>query len=542
MTVRCGLPAGPTCIYYVRMTKSLLAGALLCCGFAALAQTRTSPVFNVLDYGAKSDVSASSTAAIRAAIKDCAKAGGGTVWIPAGTYVTGSIEMVSNMTLHVDAGATLRFVAERSEYPIVEHSRYEGVETRAPSANIGGFQLENIAIEGHGTLAASNADWVALANAESAGRSAWTSILDLLQKKLPITAEMRAASEKFLRTDFIRPVESKNVRIEGVHIVGSPMWTIHPLYCENVIIHDVIVETYPGRNTDGVDVDSCRHVRISDSYFDTGDDAICLKSGKDADGLRVNRPTEDVAITNCTVHRAHGAVVLGSETSGGIRNVVASNIVSVGTDRGIRIKSTRGRGGVEENIRFDNWVIEDSNYAAIEVTNYYTRAPEEPVSARTPIFRNFGISHVTVNRCPVAADIQGLPEMPIQGLSLTDVVANAKEGLRAFNTIGMELHNVRVDVESGVPFLIRDSKQVDLDGVQTRNPKAGIPVVRLDRVRGVTLRNSIAWPGTDIFLSVAPGQTPAVLQLGNDLAGAAKATVEEQGDFWKSINSPDRKQ
>jgi len=542
LTVRCGLPAGPTCIYYVRMTKSLLAGALLCCGFAALAQTRTSPVFNVLDYGAKSDVSASSTAAIRAAIKDCAKAGGGTVWIPAGTYVTGSIEMVSNMTLHVDAGATLRFVAERSEYPIVEHSRYEGVETRAPSANIGGFQLENIAIEGHGTLAASNADWVALANAESAGRSAWTSILDLLQKKLPITAEMRAASEKFLRTDFIRPVESKNVRIEGVHIVGSPMWTIHPLYCENVIIHDVIVETYPGRNTDGVDVDSCRHVRISDSYFDTGDDAICLKSGKDADGLRVNRPTEDVAITNCTVHRAHGAVVLGSETSGGIRNVVASNIVSVGTDRGIRIKSTRGRGGVEENIRFDNWVIEDSNYAAIEVTNYYTRAPEEPVSARTPIFRNFGISHVTVNRCPVAADIQGLPEMPIQGLSLTDVVANAKEGLRAFNTIGMELHNVRVDVESGVPFLIRDSKQVDLDGVQTRNPKAGIPVVRLDRVRGVTLRNSIAWPGTDIFLSVAPGQTPAVLQLGNDLAGAAKATVEEQGDFWKSINSPDRKQ
>ena len=212
------------------------------------------------------------------------------------------------------------------------------------------------------------------------------------------------------------------------------MWVLHILYCENVVIRNVIVESFPGANTDGVDIDSSRHVRISDSYFDTGDDAICIKSGKDADGLRVNRVTEDVAITNCTIHRGHGAVVLGSETSGGIRNVVASNIVAQGTDRGIRIKSTRGRGGLLENIRFDNWVIEDTPDPAIEVTNYYTRAPEEPVSARTPVFRNFAISNVTINRCKTAVSIEGLPEMPVEGLRLTDIVANAKEGLRAFNT------------------------------------------------------------------------------------------------------------
>jgi len=352
---------------------------------------------------------------------------------------------------------------------------------------------------------------------------------------------MREAGAKTLRTDFIRPVESKNVRIEGIHIVGSPMWTIHPLYCENVTIRDVVVETFPGANTDGVDVDSCRHVRISDSYFDTGDDAICLKSGKDADGLRVNRPTEDVAITNCTVHRGHGAVVLGSETSGGIRNVVASNIVSVGTDRGIRIKSTRGRGGVEENIRFDNWVIEDSRNPAIEVTNYYTRAPEEPVSQRTPIFRNISISHVTINRCPLAVSIEGLPEMPVEGLTLTDVVANAKEGLHAFNTAGLELHNVRINPDSGIPFLIRDSKQLDLDGLQTRNPKPGTPVVRLDRVKGVTLRNSIAWTGTPIFLSVAPGQKSGVTLLSNDFSAAATPVLEEEADLWATIPTPDRK-
>jgi hypothetical protein len=525
------------------MIKSAFAGSLLCLGLSAVAQNAapTSPVFNILDYGAKRDGSASSTAAIRGAIQACAKAGGGTVWIPAGTYLTGAIEMVSNLTLHVDSGATLRFVANREEYPMVEHSRYEGVETRAPEANIGGYKLENVAIEGHGTLTASNADWLALVRADAAGRAAWNDLLDLLQKPEPIPAAVRAAAERFLRTDFIRPVESRNVRIEGIHIVGSPMWVIHPLYCENVTIRDVMVESFPGANTDGVDVDSSRHVRISDSYFDTGDDAICLKSGKDADGLRVNRPTEDVAITNCTIHRGHGAVVLGSETSGGIRNVVASNIVSVGTDRGIRIKSTRGRGGVLENIRFDNWVIEDSRYAAIQVTNYYTSAPEEPVSARTPVFRNIAISHVTIDRCPLAVTVAGLPEMPVEGLRLTDIVAGAKEGLRAYNTVGLELHNVRIDAESGAPFLIRDSQQVDLNGVQTRNPKPGTPVVRLDRVKGVTLRNSIAWPGTATFLSLAPGQASSVSLLANDLAAAAVVTHEEEADLWKAIGAqPDR--
>jgi len=521
------------------MIKSSLAVALLCLGLSAYGQT--SPIFNILDYGARRDGSASSTAAIRSAVQACAKAGGGTVWVPAGTYLTGSIEMVSNMTLHVDTGATLRFVANREEYPPVGLSRYEGVETRAPAANIGGYKLENIAIEGRGTLTASNADWLALIRQDASGRAAWNNLLDLLQKPEPIPAALRAASEKYLRTDFIRPVESRNVRIEGVHIVGSPMWTIHPLYCENVTIRDVIVETYPGTNTDGVDIDSCRHVRISDSYFDTGDDAICLKSGKDADGLRVNRPTEDVAIANCTVHHGHGAVVLGSETSGGIRNVVASNIVSVGSDRGIRIKSTRGRGGVIENIRFDNWVIEDSHYVAIQVANFYTQAPEEPVSARTPVFRNIAISHVTVNRCPVAVSIAGLPEMPIEGLRLTDITGNAREGLRAYNTVGLELQNVRLDVENNAPFLIRDSRQVDLDGVQTRAPKPGVPVVRFDRLQGVTVRNSIAWPGTTAFLSVAPGQTASVSLLGNDLAAAAAAVKEEAVDLWKTLTpQPER--
>jgi polygalacturonase len=497
-------------------------------------------VFNVVDYGAKRDASAPSTTAFRAAIQAASKAGGGTVYVPAGQYTSGAIELVSNLVLQIDAGANIRFLAERSLYPMVP-SRFEGIETRAPAAMIGGHNLENIAITGRGTLTADNAEWRKLMGADPTWRTAWTNLLGLIERKQPVPDDLRRTAEMSLRTDFIRPVESKNVLIEGIHIKGGPMWVLHPLYCENVVIRNVVIESFPGANTDGVDVDSCRHVRISDSYFDTGDDAICLKSGKDVDGRRVNRPTEDVSITNCTIHRGHGAVVLGSETSGGIRNVVASNIVAQGTQRGIRIKSTRGRGATIENIRFDNWVIEDTPNPAIEVTNYYTRAPEEPVSERTPIFRNIAISHVTVNRCAIAVSIEGLPEMPVEGLRLTDIIASAKEGLRAFNTKGLELHNVRIDAETGIPFLIRDSTGLDLDGVQTRSPKAGAPVVRLDRTKGATVRNSIAWNNTGVFLSLAPGMKSDVVMVGNNLNAAATASKEEEVDPWKSINTPDRR-
>ncbi|HJZ94991.1 MAG TPA: glycoside hydrolase family 28 protein [Candidatus Solibacter sp.] len=478
--------------------------------------------FNVLDYGAKRDASAPSTAAFRAAIEAASKVGGGTVFIPAGQYTSGAIVLASNINFHIDAGATIRFLADRSLYPMVA-SRFEGVESRGPEAMIGAHNAENISITGRGTLVADNAEWLKLVRADPAWRTGWTNLLALIEAKKPIPDEVRRAGEMSLRTDFIRPVESRNVLIEGIHIKGSPMWVLHPLYCENVVIRNVVVETFPGANTDGVDVDSCRHVRISDSYFDTGDDAICVKSGKDVDGRRVNRVTEDVAITNCTVRRAHGAVVLGSETSGGIRNVVASNIVAQGTDRGIRIKSGRARGGTLENIRFDNWVIEDTRYAAIEVTNYYTRVPDEPVSERTPIFRNIAISHVTVNRCPIAVNIEGLPEAPVEGLRLTDVIASAKEGLRAFNTKGLELRDVRVDADGGVPFLIRDSSAVDLDGVRSR---ADAPVVRLDRVKRVSMRNVVGG------VSVGVG-------MKGEVSGAM--VKEEAGDWWKGINSPDKR-
>jgi hypothetical protein len=244
-----------------------------------------------------------------------------------------------------------------------------------------------------------------------------------------------------------------------------------------------------------------------------------------------------VTITNCTIQRGHGAVVLGSETAGSIRNITASNIVSQHTDKGVRIKSGRARGGVVENIRFDNWIIEDPAGAAIEVTNYYTRIPDEPVSVRTPIFRNITVSRMTVNRAPIAVSIEGLPEMPIEGLHLMDIVATAKAGLRAFNTNALELHNVEINPGEGPAFLIRKSTGLLIDAIESRLPTAA-PVLRLDDCPNAIIRGSRAWPGTEVFLSTAPG-AKYILHEKDQLA-AKNPTEERIEDFWKGINSPDR--
>jgi polygalacturonase len=500
------------------------------------ALTSAAPgVYNVLDFGAKNDGSTHATEAIKRAIQAAAKAGGGTVYFPAGTYVTGAIQMVSNLTLDIDAGATLKFHTDLAEYPLVK-GRYEGTEAITPAPLIGGENLENIAITGRGTLTTDNAEWIKRTD-NPAARAMWESINERLEKHETVPEADYRKATPFLRPSFIRPMSSKNVLIEGVHIVGSSMWTLHILYCENVVIRNVVVETYPGHNTDGVDIDSSRFVRISDSYFSTGDDAICIKSGKDADGRRVNRPTEDVAITNCTIQHGHGAVVLGSETAGSIRNIVASNIVSTHTDKGVRIKSGRARGGIVENIRFDNWIIEDPAGAAIEVTNYYTRIPDEPVSARTPIFRDITISRMTVKGAPIAVSIEGLPEKPIEQLHLMDITASAKAGLRAFNTAGLELHNVEINPQQGPAFLIRKSTGLEIDAIQSRLPTAD-PVLRLDDCPNAIIRDSRAWPGTDIFLSTQPGAKYILHE--KDQITATIPTEEKAEDFWKNINTPDK--
>jgi hypothetical protein len=249
-----------------------------------------------------------------------------------------------------------------------------------------------------------------------------------------------------------------------------------------------------------------------------------------------------VSIVNCTVRHAHGAVTLGSETSGWIRNLVASNIVCKQTQMGVRIKSRRGRGGGVEDVRFDNWTMEDVGQG-INVTNFYlmegeVRTGEEPVSKRTPQFRNIAISHVTMNRARLAINVEGLPESPISGLRISDVIASGKAGMKAYNTVALELHHVQMNPDSGPAFLVKDSKELELDGVSSRKPSPQAPVIRLDRCPGAIVRASRAFDGTGTFLSTGKGELKRIAMEGNAIANSRKATEEADADFWRTPEPP----
>ncbi len=525
----------------VLFCRMLPAGLLLFCicarGAALPPVSAQPPVFNILDYGAHGDGSGNASGAFRAAIAAARKAGGGTVFVPAGTYVTGPIEMVSNLTLYIDAGATLRFPATALPFT---PGRQQGIETLTPAPLIGGHDLQNVAVIGRGTLTSSNADWMKLhgrimpegTDAGSANGPHWESLLRTLEAHRPVSeAEYRAAAAE-LRPSFIRFMRCRNVMVDGLRILGSPMWTVHLLYTENAVVENMVIETYPGVHTDGIVIDSSRFVELENDYIDTGDDGIVIKSGKDADGLRVNRPSEDITIANCTVHHAHGAVTIGSETSGGVRNVVASNITAVDTENGIRIKSRRGRGGLVEDIRFDNWTMRNVG-TAIVVTNYYlmegeTRTAAEPVSVRTPVFRNIAISNVTIDGAKNLIDVDGLPEMPIEGLHLYNLTGSGQAGLSAGYTDDLELHNVQLNTAAGPAFCARHASNLELDEVSTRKPLGDTPVIRLEDAPGAIVRNSRAFPGTDIFLSAGAREMKTIQLSGNLLKNARKPVVEAQ--------------
>ena len=465
------------------------------------------------------------------------------------------------MTLDIEAGATVAFPATLLPFT---KGRQQGIETLTPVPLIGGHDIENVTITGRGILTSNNADWMKLhgrmvplhsgqvelssnyadlleaqgkplsSAAEDLGSAngpQWEHLLQALETGKPISDEESRAAAAEMRPSFVRFMNAKNILVEGVRFIGSPMWTIHLLYSENATVRDVIIETYPGVHTDGIVVDSSRFVHITDDYIDTGDDGIVLKSGKDADGRRVNRPTEDVIITNCTVHHAHGAVTIGSETAGGVRNIVASNITAFDTENGIRIKSRRGRGGVIEDLRFDNWTMENIG-VGIVVTSYYRMEGEaaprdEPFSERTPVFRNIAISHITINGAKTAIEIEGLPEMPVNSLRLTDIIASGTVGLIARKTDGLELHNVQLNAARGPIFDIDASANLEMDGVATRTPIAGSPVLRLTHSVGAVLRNSRAFSGTDVFLSTGPGELKSI-HLENNVLENARTPTEER--------------
>jgi hypothetical protein len=322
--------------------------------------------------------------------------------------------------------------------------------------------------------------------------------------------------------------------ISDVTIKNPPFWTINPVYCDGVNIRGIRVDNpEDSPNTDGIDPESSRNVHISDSYLSTGDDCIAIKSGRDVQGRKVGRPVENVTITNCTMVRGHGGVSIGSEMAGGARRIAVSNCVFQDTQRGIRIKTTRGRGNVVEDVRVTNIVVRDLKHEAVALDMFYTAAPPEPVSERTPHVRNVHISGIT-GTARGAGVVLGLDEARIDDVTLTDIDIAAESGLMIRNADHVTLRSVRIRTDGGPAVTAENASDLRLFDVGTLAPHPGTPAVALTNVSHAFLQGCFAPPGSEMFLSVRGRDTRTIIMGENDLAGA-RTPLMLGGDVSPSV-------
>lgn len=488
----------------------------------------------VTDHGARGDGSTLNTEAIAAAIAACAKAGGGRVVVPRGVFLTGPIEMKSRIDLHLERGAVLLFSTRFEHYPLVRTSYEGGPSVRARSP-IWANGAADIAITGEGIIDGSGQAWRPVKKAkmtagqwqallasggvvDKAGNTWWPSPEAMNGAETVKALESRAteapvadyaAAREFLRPVMISLVECTRVLLDGPTFQNSPAWNIHPLLCEDLVIRNItVLNPWYSQNGDGLDLDSCRRVIVHNCRFDVGDDAICIKSGKDEYGRKRGRPTEDVIITDCTVYHGHGGFTVGSEMSGGVRNILVERCTFLGTDVGLRFKTTRGRGGVVEKIWVRDVQMKDIPTDAIGFNMYYggeapTEAgdkagasrPSMPVNEGTPQFRDIVLSRILCRGADRAVMLEGLPEMPIRGIVLDDVRISARTGLATVDADAITLRRVEITPRTGPVMALRDSRNVAVEGAAVA---PGTEVfLRVDgesssgiRVSGVAIKNA----------------------------------------------------
>lgn len=425
----------------------------------AILSSIKSPVFpkrdfNVTKYGARGNGKTDCSAAIRNAIQACSKAGGGRVIVPAGKYLTGPIYLKSNVNLYLSRDAILLFSTRPADYLPVVPTRWEGVDVMNYSPLVYAYGEKNIALTGEGTLdgQASSENWWPWKGKKEYGFKAGNpSQVDTLNRpSLFAMAEMDVPHQKrifgdghYLRPQFLQPYKCENVLIEGVKIMRSPMWVINPVLCTNVTIKGVRVES-DGPNNDGCDPESCKNVLIKNCFFNTGDDCIALKSGRNRDGRRINIPCENVLIQDCTMANGHGGIVIGSEISGGVKNVFAENcrMNSPELDRVLRVKTSSARGGITENIFLRNISVGRVKQEAILLTMFY-----EDTGKFMPSIRNIQVDGMQVeNGGNVGIVVEGYKSHPIESLKLSNVtISNVKKPYTIANLKGLALDNVLIN-------------------------------------------------------------------------------------------------
>ncbi len=504
---------------------------------AAAQQVGSAPFRNVKDFGAVADGKTKCTEAIAQAIEMAAQANGGTVFFPAGEYLTGPIHLKSNITLYLDAGAVLKFSEDFDDYLPMVKSRWEGLECMNFSPQIYAYQAENIAIAGRGTIDGQGKIWwdSYQRNRAAAGDNARVArvakYVELFkeQNKGAVGYDYFVERGAFLRPPMIQPVDCSRIRIEGVRLKNPPFWTCNPVYCDDVVVTGVSIRNPAGSpNTDGINPDSCRNVHISDCHISVGDDCITIKSGRDEDGRRVGRPCENITVTNCTMLDGHGGVVIGSEMSGGVKKVTISNCVFDGTDKGIRMKTTRGRGGTVEDIRVNNIMMSNIPRGPIYLNMFYTRAPEEPISERTPAFRNLHFSNITVKGAPVAGFILGLPERPVENVTFSDINIEADTGFQCKDAKGIAFYNVTINTKKGPSLMCEDTSDLEIDGLRCAKPHKDAAVIELTNARDVYMHNCWAASGTNVFLALKGASSRDVFLQSNYLEKATTPVVTSE--------------
>jgi polygalacturonase len=417
--------------------------------------------FLITDYGAVAGGEVKCTKAFRQAIQACHEAGGGRVVVPAGTFLTGAIHLKSNVNLHLQDNATILFSRDTADYLPVVFTRWEGMELMNYSPFIYAYEQENIAVTGNGTLDgnASNEHWWPWSGAKKygwvEGTPKQTPDRDLLheQNHQELAPEQRVyGGGHYLRPQFVQPYKCKNVLISGVKLVNSPMWNLHPVLCENVTIDNVKIVTL-GPNNDGCDPESCKNVLIRNCYFDTGDDCIAIKSGRNEDGRRINKPSENIIIEGCEMKEGHGGVVIGSEISGGARNIYALNCTmdSPNLDRVLRIKTSSKRGGIIENIFMKDVKVGTYKEAAVKCNMFY----EEPGDFM-PVIRNVWVENLQVeDGGKYGVLVNAYEASPVENLRLINCTINGvEEPVMADHVKDMEFVNV---VMNKVPYKLKST-------------------------------------------------------------------------------------
>lgn len=401
--------------------------------------------FDITKYRAVGDGTKDCTDAIATAISACATAGGGTVLVPKGTFLMGAIRLKSRVNLHLAEGATLLFSTDSKQYPTV-YTRFEGTECMNYSPLIYAWEQNDIAVTGLGTLdgQASQENWWGWKRDTLQNPAAdRTALVAMGDKDVPVKDRV-FGNGHYLRPNFFQPNRCNNVLIEGVSIKRSPMWEINPVLCKNVTVRNVKIDSH-GPNNDGCDPECCTDTLIEGCVFDTGDDCIAIKSGRNRDGRRVNVPTDGVIVRNCQMKDGHGGVSIGSEVSGGIRNVFVDNcrMDSPHLDRALRIKTNSYRGGEIENIYFANTTVGQVAQAVVDIDFFYAEGRGGPDSGPfKPVVRNVVVKNVTSNKSKYALYMRGYATAPISGVTIEDCkfdnVAQADvmqhvEGLRLVN-------------------------------------------------------------------------------------------------------------